>query len=412
MPRSAIASLAAQLKRFRAARAVALAGSTARAAQLLHLSQSAVARAVRELELALELTLFERGAQGMLPTPAGELLLEPVDRAIRHLEHADREVDALTEPGLGTHRQPSRLAVAVGYRPLEVLVTLAETGLETLAASLLSVSQPAVHQALRQLEHLVGTRLFHRTAAGMRLNHAGELVLRRTKLALAEFRFAREDLDEHLGEMRGHVAIGTLPLSAGLLVPTAVERLLAQHHGLHVTIIDGTYDALLHHLRHADIDMIVGALRVLPRETDVVQEPLFADTLCVVARKGHPLGRRTLRGLRDLAGASWIVPLPRTPALIAFDQAFRAEGIEPPQGALQVNSPLVVQTMLLNSDRLALMSSIQAEQEIRAGTLTVLPVAVHDTARQIGVTRRINDRPSAGVRSLLDELRRRGRTLG
>jgi LysR family transcriptional regulator for metE and metH len=55
--------------------ALAGAGSTARAASILHLTQPAVSRALLALEDKLKTSLFERSPKGLLPSPAGERLL-------------------------------------------------------------------------------------------------------------------------------------------------------------------------------------------------------------------------------------------------------------------------------------------------------------------------------------------------
>jgi LysR family transcriptional regulator, regulator for metE and metH len=55
--------------------AIAAARSTSRAAPLLHLSQSAVSRALLAAEDKLGTRLFERGVNGFSPTPVGERLI-------------------------------------------------------------------------------------------------------------------------------------------------------------------------------------------------------------------------------------------------------------------------------------------------------------------------------------------------
>jgi LysR family transcriptional regulator for metE and metH len=55
--------------------ALAAAGSTARAASVLHLTQPAVSRALLALEDKLKTALFERSAKGLVPSSAGERLL-------------------------------------------------------------------------------------------------------------------------------------------------------------------------------------------------------------------------------------------------------------------------------------------------------------------------------------------------
>ena len=55
--------------------AIADAGSTAQAAELLHLTQPAVSRALLQAESKLGTPLFERTSHGLVPTLAGEQLV-------------------------------------------------------------------------------------------------------------------------------------------------------------------------------------------------------------------------------------------------------------------------------------------------------------------------------------------------
>jgi DNA-binding transcriptional LysR family regulator len=66
--------------------AVADAGSLTHAGETLHLSQSAVSRQIRALELSLDTTLFRRHARGLLLTEQGEMLFEATRDMARQLE--------------------------------------------------------------------------------------------------------------------------------------------------------------------------------------------------------------------------------------------------------------------------------------------------------------------------------------
>ncbi|WP_397474593.1 LysR family transcriptional regulator [Pusillimonas sp.] len=398
------------MKRLRSVLAVCRAGSTAQAAALLPLSQSAIARAVRQLEAQLGIPVFERGARGMLPTREGRILAHRADRALTQLEQAEAEASRLSDEAASSSSSSARalkgrFAGACSYRHLAAYIAFCETRSESAAARRLKVSQPAISQALRQVEYMLGTSLFERLTRGMRLTESGEAVLRRAKLALNELRLADEDLSEVHGRTRGRIVVGSLPLSAGVLVPRAVDRMLANHGDLHVTVVDGTYDALLNQLLHADVDVIVGALRTAQVSPHIVQMPLFADTLSVVARHGHPLLHRPLRGLRDLAAASWIAPLTGTPARDAFERAFAADGVPAPEGPLEANSAVVVQALLQDSDRLALLSRRQVLRGMAAGLLDVIPVEVKETTREIGLALRKDADPGVGLRLFMEEMR-------
>ncbi len=66
--------------------AVADAGSLTHAGETLHLSQSAVSRQVRALEISLNTTLFRRHARGLILTEQGELLFEATRTMTRRLD--------------------------------------------------------------------------------------------------------------------------------------------------------------------------------------------------------------------------------------------------------------------------------------------------------------------------------------
>jgi DNA-binding transcriptional LysR family regulator len=61
------------LKNFRHALALAEAGNFVRAAQLVHLTQSALSRSIQALERDLGVQLFDRISGGIKPTAAGKL---------------------------------------------------------------------------------------------------------------------------------------------------------------------------------------------------------------------------------------------------------------------------------------------------------------------------------------------------
>lgn len=406
-------SIAPLLKKLRAVTAVAALGQTAEAARRLHLSASAVVRAIQQVEATLDTALFERSRRGMTPTAAGLVLAHRASRALDLLAAAGPPVPAGLPPApAGTPALPmgwasSRLAANVGHRHLQVLLALTEHGFERRGAAALGISQPALHQTRAQLEHMAGGALFDRAHTGLRLTPRGQALWQATRWALDELRLAEEEQAAlATGEVHGTVGVGTLPFSTGLFLPRAVEAALSAHAGLQVTVIDGVYDALITQLRHAEIDLIVGALRPDAPGPDLQQDLLFLDQLAVVVRAGHPLLRRRAVRLADLQQAAWIRPMVGSPAEAAFEAAFAAEGLALPPATLRVNSALMMEALLSGSDRLAMMSSRQMARQVRAGLLAVLPIALHHAPRRIGVITRLGYQPAPSAATLLQAIRR------
>jgi LysR family transcriptional regulator, cyn operon transcriptional activator len=63
-----------------------------RAAERLFITQPTVSHAIKQLEEALSVTLFNRGSKGVTLTEVGTLLFEHVDNAFRQLESAERQI--------------------------------------------------------------------------------------------------------------------------------------------------------------------------------------------------------------------------------------------------------------------------------------------------------------------------------
>ena len=82
----------------RLALALAEAGSTAAAASQLHLTQSAISRALLALESKLERRLFERSARGLTPTTLGQRLVERAPQLLCALVELEAELCAQATP--------------------------------------------------------------------------------------------------------------------------------------------------------------------------------------------------------------------------------------------------------------------------------------------------------------------------
>jgi LysR family transcriptional regulator of gallate degradation len=389
------------MRQLRALVAVAQGGSVHKAASLLHVTQPAVTRAIHELEKALGLELFERTAKGMVATEVGAILVERTQRALAQLAHAELEL-----AGLGLSRRSSAsISVKVTHRHLRTLVAIDEHQTETAAAVELDVSQPSVTQTLRELERIVEADLFLRTPRGMLATRAGEVMVRRTKLVFHELQRARDDIAAQLGNITGRIVVGALPLASTLLVPRAVTRLKREYPNLRVTILEGTYESLLADLRCGDVDVLVGVLRYPIPCNDIVQERLFEDLLSVVGRKGHPFASARSLRLADVIDAEWVLPYKGAPSRKAFEQVMNAAGLPLPKNAIESNALVTLRALLIESDRLSILSRNQIHYEELHGMLSVLPIDMRGSERPIGITTRADAKRSIGLNALMQYLR-------
>jgi LysR family transcriptional regulator of gallate degradation len=399
--RSLPARIEMNMRQLRGLVAVAQGGSVHKAASLLHVTQPAVTRAIHEFERSLGLELFERTAKGMVTTAVGAILVDRTQRAFAQLTHAEHE---LGELGV-SRRSSASINAKVTHRHLRVLVAIDQHQTETAAATELDVSQPSVTQTLRELERIVETDLFLRTARGMLLTRAGEVMMRRTKLMFHEWQLARDDIAAHLGNITGRIVVGALPLASTLLVPRAVTRLKEEYPELLVTILEGTYESLLNSLRCGDVDVLVGVLRYPIPCSDIVQERLFEDLLSVVGRKDHPFASAKSLRLADVIDAEWVLPYKGAPSRRAFEQVMHAAGLPLPKNAIESNALVALRALLIESDRLSILSRNQIHYEELHGMLSVLPIDMRGSERPIGITTRADAKRSIGLDALMRHLR-------
>jgi len=378
------------LRHFFALADIADTGRLSAAAERVYMSQSALTQALRKLEDEAGLPLFERAGFGVTETEAGQRLVGRSKRAIELLGRAEREIRTRqTGSGLGSplHRQ-------VTASQLRALIAVVDTGGYSLAARKLGLAQPTVHRAAKDLEAIVGTSLFPRSARGVEPSDAAMLLARFAELVFAELRQGFEEVGELQGVTNSRVAVGCLPLVRSEFLPTAVTRLLARYPDARVSILDGPYIEQLHALRYGQIDWLIGALREPPPTSDVVQEPLFEQPLAVVVRPGHPLLGSEPPSAEALANLEWIAPRPLAPARKLFTAFFERFGLATPARIIECGSLIATRGLLQQSDRAALLSPLQIRGDVASGQLALLIESIPGTSRSIGVTVRDNWEPT------------------
>ncbi len=389
------------LRYLRAFYQVSRCGSVSKASQALRRAQSAVSRAVLQLEAELAVPLFERSVRGMLPTEFGAALLNRVERANAHMEAAYREIASST----GVMRHAPLYDLYVVERQLSVLLELGRQRHMSTVAGLLAISQPAVSLAVRNIEESLGITLFERTVRGVRPTPLGETLIHYLRLALNEVRIAVDEIAAIRGVKQGEVRVGALSLARTYLLPTAVTRLLCKYPGIRVSTMEGPFDTLATSLRSGEIDLLLGALRPLRYTEGLEREPLLKDEMAMVVRAGHPLTVLDQIGFECLEEAEWVLPHRHTSTRALLESAAARRGLSPPRVLVESTDLSVIREVLLASELITAISAHQFSREISSGILVRLPLRLSETSREIGMLRRKYDRPSPAAALLIAEMK-------
>tara|TARA_R110002110_G_scaffold66978_1_gene182929 strand:- start:12136 stop:13395 length:1260 start_codon:yes stop_codon:yes gene_type:complete len=391
------------LRHLKAALFVTRSRNVTRAAKQLNRSQTAITKAINELEHTLDVRLFDRTATGMTPTVYAQTLATRIEMAANEFKQAGESYKRYN-PAARHSQSIAVFTMDISYKRLAAVIALQEKRDVGLAADALQVSRAAIYNSVRQLETLLDAPLFQREPHGMSPTPYCKVLARHTQLAFAQIRHALDDVASLDGILQGRVVIGTLPYSRTFITPQAINRLLQEHPQLDVATREGPYAVLESALRCGDIDLIIGAVRAPADGGDITTHVLFEDRLSVIARSQHPLMKRKTIRFRDLQNSQWVLPGADTPARQLFDATLRKHGMQVPQHAVETSSLSMVRGLLVDSDRLALLSEHQIYYDKLYGVLDVLPVKLEETNRPIGVTLRAHTPPSPAARLFLDYL--------
>tara|TARA_R110002110_G_scaffold91264_2_gene237527 strand:- start:147322 stop:148275 length:954 start_codon:yes stop_codon:yes gene_type:complete len=99
-----------------------------KASQLLNMAQPAVTKTVRDMENALELTLFNRSSRGVTPTAYGEVLIRHAKLILAQVRHVSEELVSLHEGVSGHINVGTLLAASPALLPKSLATLRAERG--------------------------------------------------------------------------------------------------------------------------------------------------------------------------------------------------------------------------------------------------------------------------------------------
>ncbi|MFB7471689.1 LysR family transcriptional regulator [Kitasatospora sp. NPDC056184] len=243
-------------------------------------------------------------------------------------------------------------------RHIRTFHEVVRAGSYSAAARELGYTQPAITQQMKALERTVGLPLFTRAGRGLRLTEAGEALARHAEQILGSLSAAQQQLAA-LGRLRaGRVRVCAFPSANATLIPEAMARLLAEHPGVRVELLEAEPPDSVQRLLRGECDIALafrypGAPAEVPEELDEI--PLMEDLLTVLLPVGHPLGRRHAVRLADLDSERWIAGCPRCRANLL--QVCAEQGFAP-DIVFSTDDNLAVQSLVAAGVGIALMPAL------------------------------------------------------
>ncbi len=259
---------------------------------------------------------------------------------------------------------------------LKYFAEVARTGSLRQASETFYVAPSAISKQISNLEKELGTTLFDRSARGVTLTAAGEILLSyvgANTRHVAELFAAMDDLSSL---RHGVVRVALVEAGVQSFIPDLVTEFSRDYPGISVHLdICGTaqiVDALVNNT--ADIGM---AFNVLNRD-DINLHGRSAQPLQMICRPGHVLSKRQSISMAELATFRVALPTRAFGIRYLIEKAAEQANVSL-LPVVEANSLQVIKNLVRQSDVVSFMPPLTLVHEISHGWITAIPLDGHDS---------------------------------
>ena len=176
----------------------------------------------------------------------------------------------------------------------------------TRASKHLHISQPALSQLVRDFEESEQVELFERHHGRLTgLTDAGRQFYEDALKVLRQHQVMMEHLHERSNLMRGKVRLGIPPVILPVLFSQLIPKLMAEHPGIELEVIEEGAFELKRRLLLEELDL---AILIEPGESYGIERyRLIEDEVVVAVRPSHPLSQQQNVSYQELAAEPLVI---------------------------------------------------------------------------------------------------------
>jgi DNA-binding transcriptional LysR family regulator len=253
---------------------------------------------------------------------------------------------------------------------LKYFVEVARCGSVRKASDNLFVASSAVNRQILKLEEELGLEVFDRLPGGMRLNAAGERLLRHVQGTLHDFQVTRAELHALKGERTGHIKVASMDSMFEDFLPAAVDEFADLFPAVTYTmasmapmdvpamVLSGQADAGLTFVSRLPAGVQAAATAALP--------------LGVMMAPGHPLAAKEAISLADCIGQPFLRSLGQPPISTTLCPEF-GEFWDQLEFTATCNWTPMVKRMIVAGRGISFFSKIAFIDELARGDLAWRP---------------------------------------
>lgn len=266
---------------------------------------------------------------------------------------------------------------------LQTLLKVSETRNFTKAAELLSLTQPAVSQHIRQLEQELGTTLFVRGEGALKITSEGEIAVKYARRIQTLY----QNLEQSLIDERRNItrlSVGITHTAESNIMVEVLAKYSSLKSGCRITITSDTINNLYYKLKTYELDIVIVEGRIVDNNFNSVM--LDTDSLILAVSKENPLAKQNIVTLDQLKREKLILRLPdsNTRNLFASHLESNNVSLEEFNVTLEVDNVATIKDLVRRNFGVSILPRSTFAPEIRKGKMAGLPI------ENLSMTREIN----------------------
>ncbi|MFD3274463.1 LysR family transcriptional regulator [Paenibacillus dendritiformis] len=192
-------------------------------------------------------------------------------------------------------------------KQLFYFVTVADQLSYSKAAQKLHISQPSLSNAIKNLEHEVGSPLLERSTRKIELTDAGKVLYNKSLQLLSHMNILKKEMQEVRLTGSGELIIGMIE-SVRHWVPKVIREYQGRYPSMRIKLIEVlSRKAVIDSLRKYHTHLIITNQCI--EEEDIESLPLYKEKLVLVLHRAHPLSAKESITFTELAEEPFIISM-------------------------------------------------------------------------------------------------------
>jgi DNA-binding transcriptional LysR family regulator len=247
------------------------------------------------------------------------------------------------------------------------------------------VSQSAASQAVQQLEVQLGVTLIDRTKRPLVVTPEGQTFYTACQGILASWEQAKAEVATVKARVDGTVRVAAI-YSVGLHdVSRHMQRFMSLHPSSRVQLECLHPHKVVEAVVNDEAD--VGIMSYPPADRALAVVPLRAEPMAFVCHPNHRLARRRVVHPADLAGESFVAFDPGLTIRRAIDRALRQHNVRV-NVVMEFDNIETIKQAIIIAAGVSVLPRDTVQKEVGVRTLAVVPLAIADLVRPVGIIHR------------------------